>query len=227
MSEKNIEKRAKALLAGFFLLLVLLFSFICFSKAGVPEYVRGELTYEKEKEIAGENSRMTEYISLSPHGEFPRKDRITKITIHHMGGDLTLEQVGNAYRRKNRKISSNYAIDSNGRVGLYVEEKNRSYAKDSNENDEQAVTIEVAGERDGDSAISRKAFKALTELCADICYRNEITELTFTGNEEGTLTYHYMFNDETGCPGKYLKSNTDRLVKTVNRQLKELRGERK
>lgn len=69
-----------------------------------------------------------------------------------------------------RKASSNYAIDSTGKVTMYVEEKNRSWCSSSSENDHQAITIEVANSSgEPNWKVSDTALEKLIELCIDIC----------------------------------------------------------
>lgn len=107
-----------------------------------------------------------------------------------------------------------------GRVGLYVEEANQSWASSSPENDSQAVTIEVANDEvGGDWHVSDSAYERLLDLCEDICRRNGIRELRYTGDETGNLTLHSMFYSETECPGPYLKSRMDEIASEVNRRL--------
>ena len=116
--------------------------------------------------------------------------------------------------------SSNYAIDSSGRVALYVEEGNRAWTSSSRENDHQAVTIVVANDETGGSwHVSDQAFETLITLCADICRRNGITRLDFTGNPEGNLTLHKMFSGQTECPGPYLESRMEEIAALVNERL--------
>ena len=75
---------------------------------------------------------------------------------------------------------ANYGIDSKGRVGLYVEEKNRAWTSSSPDNDNMAVTIEVANDEiGGDWHVSDKALEKLIDLCVDICKRNGIEKLNF------------------------------------------------
>ena len=105
-------------------------------------------------------------------------------------------------------------------MALYVEEKNRAWTSSDRENDERAITIEVANdEADGDWHVSDAAYDALVELCVDICKRNGITEFTYTGDEGGTLTTHRMFNPDTICPGPYLNGKLPALAREVNARL--------
>lgn len=86
------------------------------------------------------NSSLVNYTKLSPN--YHHRDRkISKITIHHMACNLTVETCGNIFASSARETSANYGIWSDGRVGLYVEEKNRSWASANRENDMMAVTM--------------------------------------------------------------------------------------
>lgn len=165
------------------------------------------------------NSRLVDYVKISPNSSNPRSKRVTKITIHHVAGDLTVEEIGNVFAPKERQASSNYGIDSEGRVGLYVEEKNRAWTSGNKSNDHEAVTIEVANDEIGGQwHISDKALAKLIELCVDICQRNGIAKLNFTGDKTGNLTMHKWFQATT-CPGPYLESKFPYIAAEVNKKL--------
>ena len=190
------------------------------SDSSLPDGVGRSLTQAEMQEVIGRNSPLTEYVYLSPNASFPRENKIQKITVHHMAGSLTLEAVGALFSDDDRDASANYAVDSQGRVGLYVEEENRAWTSSSPENDYQAVTIEVANDEiGGDWHVSDAAFEQLVELCADICRRNDIEKLVYTGDESGNLTIHKMFNSETECPGPYLESRMEDIAAAVNERL--------
>ena len=158
---------------------------------------------------------------LSPNCTKPRNNSIRKITIHHMAGNMTVEGCGAEFAKASRKGSSNYGIGSDGRIGLYVDEANRAWTSNSPENDNQAVTIEVAND-DGapDWHISDKALEATIALCVDICKRNSIPLLHFTGEANGNLTQHNYFT-ATACPGPYLKGKFQYIANEVNRRLEK------
>ena len=63
------------------------------------------------------NSSLVDVTILSPNCNSPRNNAIKKITIHHMAGNLSVERCGELFADPNRQGSSNYSIDSNGRVG--------------------------------------------------------------------------------------------------------------
>ena len=164
-------------------------------------------------------SKYVNYINLSPNCNAPRNNSIRKITIHHMAGNLSVEQCGNIFADRNRQASSNYGIGSDGRVGLYVDEANRSWCSSNGDNDHQAVTIEVANDVIGGNwHVSDVALAKLIDLCVDICERNHIDRLVFTGNASGNLTLHKYFA-ATACPGPYLESKMPYIAEEVNRRL--------
>lgn len=163
------------------------------------------------------NSKLVSYTKLSPNYNPRGNNKILKITPHHMAGKLTLEQCYNAVT--SRGGSSNYGIDVNGKIGLFVEEKNRAWTSSSPENDYVAVTIEVANDQIGGNwHISDKSLDALINLCTDICKRNGIKKLNFTGDKKGNLTMHKYFAS-TACPGPYLASKFPYIASEVNKRL--------
>lgn len=165
------------------------------------------------------NSSLVSYTKLSPNCDHPRNHAIDKITIHHMAGDLSVETCGNLFAKPSYEASSNYGIGSDGRVGLYVDEGDRAWASASPSNDNRAVNIEVANDATGgDWPVSNAAYRKLIDLCVDICQRNGIKALNYTGGADGNLTEHRMFT-ATACPGPYLHERMGRIAAEVNNRL--------
>lgn len=162
------------------------------------------------------NSSLVNYTRISPNKSSRNGNAIRKITVHHMAGNLTVETCGNVFAPSSRQASSNYGIGTDGRVGMYVEEKDRAWTSSNAANDRQAVTIEVANNALAPSwTVSDTAWNKLVELCTDICRRNGISQLNWTGNANGNLTTHDMFAN-TNCPGPYLKPKMPELANAVN-----------
>lgn len=165
------------------------------------------------------NSPLVNYVKLSPNHSGRRNHKIDTITIHHMAGNLSVETCGNVFAPVSRQASSNYAVDSRGRVGMYVEEHNRSWCSSSAANDNRAVTIEVANdEYGGNWHVSDVALQKTIDLCVDICKRNGIKALNYTGDTRGNLTKHEWFAN-TNCPGPYLGSKFPYIAAEVNKRL--------
>lgn len=166
--------------------------------------------------MAYTNSSLVSYTQISPNRNSPRNQPISKITIHHMAGIMSVEQFGNLVANPARQMSSNYCIGNDGRIGLYCPEQDRSWCSSSPWNDNRAITIEVSNNVYGEPwSISEAAYASLIKLCVDICKRNGIKKLEFTGDRNGSLTYHYMFN-ATGCPGTWIKNHTTDICNKVN-----------
>lgn len=166
------------------------------------------------------NSSLVTYIDFSPHHS-RRTGKISKITIHHAAGRGSVEDIGRLFRTN--PASANYGIGSDGRIALYVEEDCRAWTSSNSANDNVAVTIEVANcgtPDDGhpDWPVSDKAYAALLDLCEDICRRNGIERLNYTGDASGNLTMHCFFA-ATACPGPYLKARFPAIAAEVNRRL--------
>ena len=160
------------------------------------------------------NSSLVSYTQLSPHHRGRGGNQISKITIHHAAVvNASLAGMGNGFSGS-RVASANYGIDSNGKVALYVDEANRAITSSSTTNDSVAVTIEVANNSGAPNwTISDKAYAALIDLCVDICKRNNIKSLDYTGDKNGNLTRHNMFANTT-CPGPYLQGKRSYLRPT-------------
>ena len=164
-------------------------------------------------------SELVDYVKISPNSTNPRNHKIDTITIHHMAGNLSVESCGEIFASSSRQASSNYGIGSDGRVGLYVEEENRSWCTSNRANDQRAVTIEVANSASGgDWPVSEKAYAKLIDLCEDICRRNGIKKLNYTGDTTGNLTMHKWYAN-TLCPGPYLEKKFPDIAAQVNARL--------
>lgn len=162
------------------------------------------------------NSSLVSYTRISPNRNAPRNQPISKITIHHCAGVLSVEQFGEIVANPNRQMSANYCVGNDGRIGLYCPESDRSWCSSSPWNDHRAITIEVSNNINCEPwSISDAAYTSLIKLCIDICKRNGIKKLEFTGDQNGSLTYHYMFN-ATGCPGTWIKNHTTEICNKVN-----------
>lgn len=144
-------------------------------------------------------------------------NKISRIIIHHQAGCLSLESLYNVMA--SRMASATYGIDVNGNIGQYVDEAYRPWTSSSWEADKCAVTIEVANNTFAPNwTISDASMKALIKLCIDICRRNGITRLNYTGDKSGNLHMHKWYAS-TACPGPYLESKFAYIAEEVNKRL--------
>lgn len=175
------------------------------------------------------NSPLVSFTKISPNKTVNRKYTINRITIHCVVGQVTVERLGEIFADSNRNASSNYGIGKDGRIGMYVEEKDRSWCSSNADNDHQAVTIEVASDSKHPYAVTDAAYKSLIELVADICKRNGKKKLLWFGNKAKTLAYspkndemvmtvHRWFANKS-CPGDYLYNRHSQIAAEVTKLL--------
>lgn len=172
------------------------------------------------------NSPLVEYTLISPNKTSPRNQAIDRITPHCVVGQCTAESLGGWFAKESTQASSNYGIDKNGRVGMYVEEKDRSWCTSSGANDHRAITIECASDTKEPYTMNDAVYEKLIVLCADICKRNGKTKLLWFNDKDKTLNYtpasnemvltvHRWFANKS-CPGEWLFSRLADLATKVN-----------
>jgi hypothetical protein len=179
--------------------------------------------------MAYTNSSMVSYTKLSPNHSGQRTHSIDRITLHCVVGQCSVERLGDIFYPTSRKASCQYGIGSDGRIGMYVEEKNRSWCSSSNANDQRAVTIECASDTSEPYAMNSKVYETLIKLCVDICKRNGKKKLLWLGDKDKTLNYspksdemvltvHRWFANKS-CPGNWLYARLGDLAEKVTAQL--------
>ena len=179
--------------------------------------------------MAYTNSSLVVYKKLSPNHSGQRTHSIDRITPHCVVGQCTAEGLGEWFEKQSTQASSNYGIDRDGRVALYVEEKNRSWCTSSNANDQRTITIECASDTTEPYAFRDVVYKKLVELCIDICKRNGKNKLIWFGDKDKTLNYepksgemvltvHRWFANKS-CPGNWMYARMGDLANKVTAQL--------
>ena len=172
------------------------------------------------------NSPLVSYTKISPNKTSPRNKKIDTITIHCVVGQCSVETLGNIFAPTSRQASSNYGVGVDGRIGMYVEEKDRSWCSSNAANDHRAITIEVASDTTEPYAVNDKAFAALIDLVTDICQRNGIKKLVWSTNKEDrvnhkngcNMTVHRDYANKS-CPGTYLYERHGQIADEVNKRL--------
>lgn len=172
------------------------------------------------------NSPLVVYTKLSPNNSGKRTRNIDTIAIHCMAGNCTIETCGQLFAASSRKASSNYGIGSDGRIGMYVEEKNRSWCTSSAAVDQRTVTIEVANCGGAPNwPISAQAKTSLINLCVDICKRNNIKKLLWREDKSllGQVNMQNMvvhrWTAAKSCPGDDLYKLHTEIANEVNKRL--------
>ena len=175
------------------------------------------------------NSPLVSHINISPNKTSGRNKTIDRITPHCVVGQCSVETLGNIFAPTSRQASSNYGIGVDGRIGMYCEEKDRSWCSSSGANDHRAVTIECASDTKHPYEMNETVYQSLINLCADICARNGKSKLLWLGDKNKTLAYnpaademiltvHRWFANKS-CPGDWLFSRLGDLAEKVTEKL--------
>lgn len=167
------------------------------------------------------NSKLDTYTLLSPNMSQGRQGKkIDKIFVHHMAGDMTIKSCGQWFYRTSTAASSHYGIDSKGNIGQYVLEENTAWHCSNWAYNLRSIGIELANDGGASTGwhVSDKAIASCIKLLVDICKRNGIKKLNYTGDLSGNLCMH-RWTADTDCPGKYLKGKFKYIATEVNKQL--------
>lgn len=172
------------------------------------------------------NSPLVSYTKISPNKSSPRNHKIDTVTIHCVVGQCSVETLGNVFAPTSRQASSNYGVGVDGRIGMYVEEKDRSWCSSNAANDNRAITIEVASDTKEPYAVNAKAYAALIDLLVDICKRNGIKALVWSTNKADrvnhkngcNMTVHRDYANKS-CPGTYLYERHAQIASETNKRL--------
>lgn len=179
--------------------------------------------------MAYTNSSLVSYTKLSPNHSGQRTHSIDRITPHCVVGQCSVETLGNIFLPVSKQASCNYGIGEDGRIGMYVEEKNRSWCSSSNANDQRAITIECASDTAEPYAFKDVVYQKLITLCADICKRNGKKKLLWLGDKDKTLSYepksdemvltvHRWFANKS-CPGNWMYARMGDLAEKLRHSL--------
>lgn len=182
--------------------------------------------------MAYTNSPLVSYTKLSPNCTKPRNHAIDTITPHCVVGQLSAKATLNLahfVEYSDNGASCNYAIGTNGDIGLGVEEANRSWCTSNRDNDHRAITIECASDTKHPYAMNSAVYASLVNLCVDICKRNGKKKLLWLGDKTKTLAYkpksdemvlsaHRWFANKS-CPGDWLYSRFGNLAEEVTEKL--------
>lgn len=176
------------------------------------------------------NSSLISYTKLSPNHSGKRKYNISRITPHCTVGQGSVEDIC-GYFTATSNSSCNYAIGKDGRIGVCVDEENRSWCSSSNDNDQRAVTIECASGIKSPYEMNNDVYNSLTNLCEDICKRHGKKKLIWFGDKTKTFSYEpkedeivltvHRWLANKSCPGDWLYERLGEIATEVTKRLNE------
>ena len=172
------------------------------------------------------NSSLVTYTKISPNRTSPRSNSVYIITPHCYVGQCSVQDMAAWLCNSSAQASANYGIGKNGEVGMFVEEKDRSWCSSSSWNDNRAITIECASDKTDPYAINDKVYNTLVKLMADICQRYGKKKLLWFGDKDKTLNYSpaademlitvHRWYASKACPGDYIYNRLGQIAKEVN-----------
>lgn len=176
--------------------------------------------------MAYTNSKLVNYTKISPNKNVNRNHTINTVSFHCVVGQCSVETLGSIFASTSKEASSNYGIGYDGRIGMYVEEKDRNWCTSSASNDNRAITIEVVLDTFEPYKVIDVAYKSLIKLLVDICKRNGIKKLVWSTSKSErmnhrngcNMTVHRDYANKS-CPGDYLYNLHGQIAKEVNAQL--------
>lgn len=148
--------------------------------------------------------------------------KIDKIFVHHMAGNLTVKQCGNVFAT--RQASAHYGVQGKN-IGQYVDESDTAWHCGNFAYNQRSIGIELANDGGASTSwhVSDQTIETAINLITDICKRNGIKKLSYTGNLSGNLCMH-CWCASTACPGGYLKTKFKYIAEQVNKKLSSSGG---
>lgn len=169
---------------------------------------------KREATIMAKSSLRT-YTSITSHKSSGRGGRkIDKIFVHHMAGNLTVQQCGSVFH--SAQASAHYGVNGKN-IGCYVDEDDTAWHCGNFAWNQRSIGIELANDRgaSGGWHVSDTTIETTIELIAEICKRHGIKKLKYTGDLSGNLCMHCWICS-TACPGPYLKKKFGYIADRVN-----------
>lgn len=175
------------------------------------------------------DSSLVSVIHYSPNNSGKRVYPLTRISVHCVVGQCAASTLGVMFSDPDFGASSNYGVGYDGTIGQYVPESYRSWCTSSYDNDNRAITIEVASDTYEPYRVNDVAYKSLIRLLVDICRRNGKKKLLWFGDKNTSLIYspksdelvmtvHRWFAIKS-CPGDYLYGLHSQIATEVTKQL--------
>lgn len=177
------------------------------------------------------HSELTNKVIHSPNHDDGRDGcDVSRITIHCIVGQATMDTLASIFAPTSREASANYGACIDG-ILCNVEEENRSWCSSSRYNDDRAITIETACDNSAPYNVRPEVWENVIELCVDICKRYNKKKLTNIKTKEALESYNqdsdemiltqHNFFAATACPGDWIINHLDELADTVTNILND------
>lgn len=173
----------------------------------------------------------------------PRKHPVSRFTPHCVVGQASAHSIAAIFKRReaaykaaatqeerNKNSSScNYGIGRDGDLVEIVPETFRSWCSSSSDNDNRAITVEVASGNADPYEFTPAAYEELIRLAVDIGIRYGFKRFIWIPDKAKALAYQPAANEclitvhrwfaSKACPGDWLYSRLSAFADEVNRRL--------
>lgn len=174
-------------------------------------------------------SKLSTYHRMSRHNGGQRANSVTRITPHCVVGQWGAQQIADYFATCDVEASCNYGIGKNGAISCSTPEEYRSFCSSNRDNDNRAITIEIASTTTDPYTMTNESYQALINLCVDICQRYGKTKLIWINNKDKALSYTLKSNEmlltvhqwfaNKACPGRWLMERMEDMCNHVNAKL--------
>ena len=140
-------------------------------------------------------SKLATIYIASPNRNKQRTNKVIYFTPHCIVGQLTAQRCGELFSKSSYQASSNYGIGTDGKIGGYVDEEDRSWCTSSAWNDNRAITVECASDAKHPYAMNQKVWDSLVDLAVDICQRYGKNKMLWFNDKKTALGYSPKSNE--------------------------------
>lgn len=147
-----------------------------------------------------------------------RNGSIQAVTIHHMAGDLSIDDCYSVWT--NREASAHYAVQADGTIGQLVNDWDAAWACGHDWANNNTISIEHANDGSDPWTVHPAALDAGAHLTAAICAYYGLGEPTWMGN-----VYPHCHWQATACPGELNGSQNAEYMERAKAYYHELTGD--
>lgn len=147
-----------------------------------------------------------------------RNGSIQAVTIHHMAGDLSIDDCYRVWT--NAEASAHYAVQADGTVGQLVNDWDTAWACGHDWANDNTISIEHANDGSDPWTVHPAALDAGAHLTAAICARYGLGEPTWMVN-----VFPHCHWSATACPGELNGSQNAEYMERAKAYYHELAGD--
>ena len=147
-----------------------------------------------------------------------RNGSIQGVTIHHMAGDLSIDDCYRVWT--NAEASAHYAVQADGTVGQLVNDRDTAWACGHDWANSNTVSIEHANDGSDPWTVHPAALDAGAHLTAEICAHYGLGEPTWMVN-----VFPHSHWSATACPGELNGSQNAEYMERAKAYYHELVGD--